>query len=60
MGYATSGQQYAGFCHPWEFTTAIYCCFDLVAKERSLKILVELNLDLCDILEISIFSSMYI
>ena len=55
------GNRMQAFCHPWEsFLHFFYCCYILVAKEKSPEILVELNLGVCDILESSIFSCTHI
>ena len=44
-------------CHPWELYCKFIVAFHIfVAKERSLEMLVELNLALCDMQESSIFS----
>ena len=51
-------------CHPFatpeDFLAIFYCCFIIVAaKESSPKILVEINLGLCNIQESSIFSCIH-
>jgi len=52
VAIATAGQQDASFLPPLGIFFAIfYCCFILVDKERSLEILIQHNLGLCDILE---------
>ena len=48
------------FCHPWDTFGNFYCCFIIVDKERSLEILVQLNLGLCDILESPVFSCTHV
>ena len=65
------GVAWGGRCHPWatgchpfatpeDFLASFYCCFVFVAaKERSPKILVEINLGLCNIQENSIFSCIH-
>ena len=50
-------------CHPFataeNFLAILYCCFIIVAKKRSPKILVEINLSLCNIKENSILSCIH-
>ena len=53
----TMGNRMIAFCHPWEIFAIFYCCFMFVDKERS-KILVQLNLGLCDILEVHLLTTM--
>ena len=60
------GVAWGGQCHPWEtgchpsatienFLAIFYCCFIVVDEERSPKILVKINLRLCNKQENSIF-----
>ena len=67
---AAMGWHGGGKCHPWatgchpfatpeNFIAIFYFCFIIVAKQRSLKILVEINLGLCKIQENSIFSCIH-
>ena len=60
----SQGVTWSGTCHPWEigyhlfanpgsFLAVFYSCLIFVAKERSLKIL--LNLGFCDILDLNLF-----
>ena len=63
-GKATPGQMdgnwMASFCPPEDFLAIVYCSFIIVAaKERSPKILVKINLGLCNIQENSIFSCIH-
>ena len=47
------------FFHPENFLSISYCSFVFLAKERSPKILVEINLGLCNLQENSIFSCIH-